>query len=215
VCSRKRTIRILAAIVLTSFAINIHFLIGFDTRKVANAVNDDVTIECEPTGETYLWFVQRVWAPLDFVLYSLIPFIILAVGGVVIAVKLSQPRSVLRGVNGQAHGPTHITAMSKLTVLLSVVYITCSAPLTIFLMLTSLVYGNAGDLFLHSDSVFGCVYIIWMCNNAVNFLLYFFTGSRFRQAFKAMFIKTRHRVPVYTTEAFNQNTAQRMISSYL
>ncbi|XP_060583761.1 cysteinyl leukotriene receptor 1-like [Ruditapes philippinarum] len=215
VSTKKTATIVIALIVIITYGINIVIPVinGHDTYMKLQ--------KCAPTTKEYLEFRDDIYHWIDFCLTFALPFIFLLVGNISIIVCLQRSRAKQKTMTS-AHGrggssTTRDTrSVSVLMIALCVIFFLTMTPVSIF---TTIYYPNKYDiinelfktdpyqawddyqflLFQHS-----VVNLVSYTNAAFNFILYVFSGSKFRKELKSLFMCSAST----TTGAFSQNTVK-------
>ena len=129
-------------------------------------------------------FCYSIQPPLHLVMASLLPFVLLAVIGVAIVIKI-------RHINLKQHG-SRVTAgvrVSRMTVMMITVagvFLLLTAPYKLFM---ALVYAGYYNL---NTTVRDVTTKLWMLNYVINFYIYSLSNPRFRKELVS-FLKICHR----------------------
>lgn len=196
-CSRKISALVLIIIAMFLLIYNVHMLYGVgDFYFVEN--NKTVFKKCGFMSKTYDTFFAKTWPLVDLAVFSLVPFLFLLFGNFLIIKKVLISRKRSRRVNPL--GPnilvmkkTFISSMSVMILLLNSVFLVTSVPISAYLIgyehwLERASLREQAVLELMWSIVNQLMYV----NNAVNFILYCITGSRFRQEAKTLLCCYRH-----------------------
>lgn len=203
-CTKKTSLVIIGIIVGFISILNFHWFYGF-TLLAETYDNKTYVYECKAWFEEYNIFLWKTWPWIDLCIFCITPFVILLFGNISIILKVFwsrrntrrqvAPNCVFRGKKNS----DRTSQLSVMLLLLNVVFFVNVTPISIFL---------AGESFWlktikteHNEAEF---YLWWAIvnmfmyfNNAVNFVLYFLSGSRFRGAVKALFCGGQSR-PVFS-----------------
>ena len=145
----------------------------------------------------YLWF--------DTTIYFGIPIIIIIIGNSATVIKVYKTqRAVTRTTSIGLLIANQMTRKSRnvliITLMVSVSFIVCLSPPTLFFALKPLIYNK--DQFQQSfeEQVAECVvYMLYCLNCSINFYLYMLSGSRFRRDLKAAICLRFKQGPVITS----------------
>ena len=193
-CTRKRAKVAITAVGITVLVCNSHVLYGME-RTITSVENGTFSYNCGPSPE-YAKFFVMVWNYIDLCKFSLIPFLILTLSNIGIIYKVISNN---RKMKGQI-APSTVTdvhkktsAMSRLLVILNVVFIVCTAPVCVYLIGEPywIPKGVPRNIQLQ-DPWWAVVNILMYINNTVNFILYCLSGSKFRQELKKLFSNRVH-----------------------
>ena len=190
-CTRRAALFVIFAIAGSLMMLNIHWLYGFGNLTLTINHNETEVSECVVVaGDAYRWYFTYTWNWIDLCMFCLIPFLVLLFGHISILLKVFWSRQKTRKqqpVMNQSitSATTKKEITSQLTVmfvLLNVVFFVSTAPISAYLSsepfwMDSIEteYDNALN-----NLWWASVNILMYLNNAVNFVLYFLSGSRFR-----------------------------------
>ncbi|XP_053397965.1 probable G-protein coupled receptor B0563.6 [Mercenaria mercenaria] len=168
ICSLQRSNTVIMCIFTALFLFNVHLLFGMSIGENS---------KCYPTGDMYAEFYFKIWPIVKISVASIIPFLIVFVGNTSIMIKMRRRERSFRNQNVKS------SRLMVTLVLLNVVFLVCITPMALFMLFLGKRYLNLGDT--HEDAVvlllWSVVNVLYFTNNAVNFLLYFLSGSRFRK----------------------------------
>jgi preprotein translocase subunit SecG len=198
-CTPRIAIVTISIIVGSLMALNSHWLYGMGEIEIEYG-NVTYVLKCQSINEHYGDFLGFKWPWIDLCFFSLGPFTILLIGNVSIIIRVliskhktrTQIAPTTGGIDiiGRSNRTTQLTAM---LILLNVVFFICTIPMSIYLIgepkwLRQLkTYHDLAVLSLWWSVVNSFMY----SNNAVNFMLYFLSGSRFRQEVKSLLLGGR------------------------
>lgn len=193
-CTKKTSLLIIGIIVGFLSVLNVHWLYGFSQFTVPDG-NETYIYVCRAMTEDYYTFLSDIWPWIDLCVFCAVPFTILLLGNISIILKVFWSRRKTRKQvvpTSSFRGTKTDDRTSQLTVmllLLNVVFFVNIAPISIFLA------GESSWLKTikseHEEAVFflwwAVVNMFMYLNHAVNFVLYFLSGSRFRAGVKSLF----------------------------
>ncbi|XP_060586420.1 neuromedin-U receptor 2-like [Ruditapes philippinarum] len=199
-CTPRIAIVTISVIVGSLMLLNAHWFYGMGVKVI---VYNNVTYEfkCNSIYDHYYDFLGFKWPWIDLCFFSLGPFTILLFGNVSIIVRVLISKHKTRtqiapsnvgAANKKSDRTSQLTAM---LVVLNVVFIICTIPISIYLIgepnwLKKLeTYHDLAVLRLWWSVVNTFMYL----NNTINFILYFLSGSRFRQEVKSLLCGGRAR----------------------
>lgn len=220
-CTRFKVRLLWAAIVLLLLFINAHFLWTAEyALQPRNEWVNETSLICY-IGPRFHAFFYDVWYWLDFTLVSVLPFIFILTGNIVIIA------SIVRGakfrlelhqhpVSSSAAAATTSKAIPRYSTMTSSTAMLIGVSAMFFLTTTpSTVYFLLADQFLSNPSAqcearvqlaFAATNLLYYTNNAVNFLLYCLTGTRFRRALVSVFQKRSNEAAELRTRDLKSNT---------
>lgn len=172
-----------------------HYLFGYANVETSNE-NVTVIEKCVPTTSAYYTFAIYTWTWIDLCVFYLIPMCVLIIGNSLIIFKVLQSNRRSRAVVAPATGrPNSDHKMSSLTtslLLVSVLFIVCITPVVVYPIGEPYWSEGASDeklalMFFWNTMANLLMYV----NHSVNFLLYFLSGSRFRNEVKKLLCRRR------------------------
>ncbi|XP_076446395.1 uncharacterized protein LOC143283888 [Babylonia areolata] len=186
-CTVRRTWTVVAVVVITAFSLHFHNVIyrGLDEYH-----------SCEGISASYKEFISKVYPWLDMCLSSLFPSVCLIICNVILSLALFKSVSA-SSVAIQASSNADTTqnnnsrkkAASKTTItilVLSCTFLLLSLPVCIYLIWIKVALENTeGSVALYNliDLWSTVGFMLLYTNSAINFLLYCFTGTKFRREF--------------------------------
>ncbi|KAK6180005.1 hypothetical protein SNE40_012230 [Patella caerulea] len=147
-------------------------------------------------GYVYKTFVCKVFAWINLMLYTFLPFIVLLIFNILIIINLLKHRQVLTSTmtkdDQQTRNNHRKLAITLLTI--SFVWIITTMPFTCHALLKpkSQSYHDIAVNFL---TKFIC-YCLFYTNHSINFCLYCITGQRFRHEMKKLFCRKQKNKPI-------------------
>ena len=185
-CTRRKSIFTVMGIVLFIACIHSHFLYGADLVHFRNGT----FTFCVPSTTKYKQFLGDVWSWVDLLIFSILPFLFLAISNGLLVKKLAASvreanLKLSAGQRGQAkRREKKATSVTLTLVIVSITFIILCLPFSLYVLLNDFVLEKIPDENLFSRSIkqfiYGMVNLLWYCNSAVNFYLYCLTGSKFR-----------------------------------
>ena len=219
-CSRKYATALVIAILIFLLGLNLHLLYGMVHKVQFDAsTNATITGKCIGINDTYADFFNLTWPWIDLCAFCLIPFSVIVVGNGCILFKVIKSQRkiqarIVPSINtgetrtSRRHNPKH-SSMTTMLFTLNMVFLITTSPVSIY---------NIGYIHWQSDSSnqtyasldlwWAIVNMLMYANNSLNFLLYFLSGTCFRQEVKRMFCsrfgqRTQTPVDAYTRTTFN------------
>nr|KAG5688565.1 hypothetical protein BaRGS_002780 [Batillaria attramentaria] len=194
---RTRTMgALLTAIVIIS---NLGYSIGCIRTKV-------IKVYDQTTGKTFFMLdINDFFKKYSFVLHDivytiifsfLVPIVTFVVVGVATAITVTKLRTAIawRASTSSGRGDNHSQlqqmALTKMLVILSCVFMACSAPMTAHSIVRLLVrdfatFGRYSNLFSSATEI--CL-LISLINSGMNFFVYYNRSSRFKVDVRALFL---------------------------
>ncbi|KAL8611998.1 hypothetical protein ACOMHN_048494 [Nucella lapillus] len=194
--------------------INSHFLYGMG--RVYKMVNGTLVMKtkCDFRFDDYAQFANIVWPWIDLCIFSIIPLFIVITFNIAITVKVClsrhrarrvQPSGTAFASRSRSRNPDgrKISSMTATLVVLNLVLTITTVPVSTFIILLPSL-NKTYDTRLGQAKVavaWAIVNALQYTNNAINFLLYCISGSRFREELKAMFRRGRRVTPFTVTQS--------------
>ena len=222
-CSRKYATALVIAILIFLLGLNSHLLYGM-VHKVQfdESTNATITEKCVEIHDTYRDFFVLTWPWIDLSVFCLIPFSVIVVGNGCILFKVikSQRKTKARivpSIKTEGTGTSHRrtskhSSMTAMLITLNMVFLITTSPVCIYdIGYTHWASDSSNQTYASLELWWAIVNMLMYANNSLNFLLYFLSGTRFRQEVKRMFCSRfgqRTQTPVYinTRTKFNTQT---------
>nr|KAG5688569.1 hypothetical protein BaRGS_002784 [Batillaria attramentaria] len=139
---------------------------------------------------------------LSFVV-PIVNFVVVGVATAITVIKLRTAiawRASTSSGMGDNHSQQQQAALTKMLVMLSCVFMVCSAPLTSLTIVRLFVpdyslFGRYSNFFYASHAV--GIHIV-LINSSINFFVYYFRSSRFKQELNSMFCRNETKVGEHT-----------------
>ncbi|XP_045163219.2 C-C chemokine receptor type 5-like [Mercenaria mercenaria] len=186
------------------------FVFTFGVDAVVPATHSRVGyggFSCAPTTKAYLNFRNNVWQWIDFCMAFAVPFIFLVLGNTVIIVKLYKSRVKWKQMSGSGRQKDgnlgrKDSAVYVLMLALCIIFLLTMAPVTVYQICSPYrlieifalyrIDRDAGwteyQLHLLQHTI---VNLVAYTNAAFNFVLYVFTGTKFRTELIRLFRSSR------------------------
>ena len=191
-CSRKRIIAVWSGIALCLFAANIHYFISSDIIPIDSPDSGNLTgtaYKCD-TIPSWRWFLDGPWTWIDACLGDFFPFLIVFVGNTIIVFHLLRAKRARSSeLRVKAKNGGKLKSTTATLILVSVIFLVLNIPMDLNFIGEG--YGlfplNTDEELAVSDFRFAIVSMMYYGNNAIEFVLYFISGRKFRSAFIDMF----------------------------
>ncbi|XP_059157508.1 growth hormone secretagogue receptor type 1-like [Physella acuta] len=187
-CTKRRACLVILVIVASQLAIQSHFLIGLSL--VPNPSN--VTV-CAASSTQYDFVVNTILPIADVVLLSLLPFLFVIVGNVVIvwraflSLKTAAELSLTFSKN-VLQRKRRTSSMTIILIGLSAIFLLTTSPSCVYNLWE---LGGGDDSSVHgaarAELAWALVNILMYCNNTFNFYLYCLSGRKFRNEMRRQF----------------------------
>lgn len=191
-CTPRNAALVIFSIFVFTYGINIFHLVVMG-RNAYRGQHD-----CSPTTKEYLEFRDNIYQWFDFCIAFAVPFILLFAGNTVIIMYLRKSRAMQKAMSrGHTIPGRDSRSISVLMVALCVIFFVTMTPSSIFLVYYPYRFKQIYELF-NTDPYtawydyqyllfqHAIVNLIGYTNASFNFLLYVFSGTKFREQLFAM-----------------------------
>ncbi|KAL8620421.1 hypothetical protein ACOMHN_055502 [Nucella lapillus] len=185
-CSMRRTRIVIACIVCFAFVLHSHFVFGMEISGN----------KCTFRSVEYEDFIERIWAWEELAVFTLVPSLCLIICNVMLSMALFKSTSTISATvytvsstNTAQISTTRRKTASRTTVMilaLSCTFLVLTLPVCVYLIWDYYKISHTTQntrLWAREGLAFAVTMLLWYTNSAVNFLLYVFTGTRFRREF--------------------------------
>lgn len=191
-CTKRRACYLIVFIVLFQLCMQSHFLFGLAVLDKGR----NGTQECRAVSKEYDFFIHNLYPFVDLVLLSLIPFILVILGNIIIIWKtfLSLRTAAELNLTSGKSALLRRRRASSMTVILlclSALFLLTTSPTCVFNMWER---GESAKAALktpvgiaRTELTWASVNIIMYCNNTFNFYLYCLSGRKFRNEIRRQF----------------------------
>lgn len=194
-CTPRVAIRVTMGLCAFTFLLSSHFLIlesghiitttvDMDNTNNNNVTTDISTVMCDTRANTpYSYFVQNIWKLVDMSMYAFIPFTIMLTSSIIIIVRIAQQaKKMANHEHKSASSSKQESRFSARTRNMAVMLLPVNVMFLIFVgpvVIAIYMYKHLGEDHL---ALFN-VEVLALCNFTLNFFIYFFTSSKFREEF--------------------------------
>ena len=195
VASKRNALLFVLLIAFILFATNVQLLWSVELIFY----NENKEWACHESDK-YHYFALRIWPWIDFSLFSLAPFAILAVANLSIAGKLIH-MNYIRG--RRLHKNSSNSRIGNLTVVnfaVSAWFLVTTLPISVFLIKQHVWILNETH---YTQKIKVIMQLVWAVtanisylNNSCNFVLYIMTSRRFRSELVALFRRRGNQHPI-------------------
>ena len=190
-CSKRRAVGAWITVVILLFGLNAHFLVTFNLLQFTMTVNNQTVINvyCTPYIQYYS-FLMGPWYWIDDMIGSFIPFGLIFIGNSIIVFKIvSAQKSRSDQMRVVAKDSGKVSSTTVMLIVVSILFLLLSVPYDSYYL--ALAYGAVGqatqkEIAVGTLASTVCL-LLYYTNNAINFILYFISGQKFRTAFISMF----------------------------
>ncbi|BFZ12148.1 hypothetical protein BsWGS_15187 [Bradybaena similaris] len=195
-CTKRRACCLIVFIVVFQACMQSHFLFGM-TLQYSDEKN---TQECQPSAGDYNTFVHDIYPFVDLVLLSLIPFVCVILGNVIIIWKTFLSLKTAAELNltsekGATLRRRRASSMTLILICLSTLFLLTTSPTCVYNMWergeTAKAAMKTSIGVARTELAWASVNIIMYCNNTFNFYLYCLSGRKFRNEIKQQFSRRR------------------------
>ena len=209
-CSKMNAMVLMIVILIFVLSLNAHLLYGFVNKDVAMT-----TTRCVSVNISYSMFFRSVWSWIDLCVFCVIPFSFIVIGNSLILYKVIVRHRKAKQKDNDSIETTdrlhkkhrHDHRQSSMTAMLitsNTVFLITTLPIEIYEICYDYFYVTTDpQVKARMDLVWAVVNMFMYTNNAVNFILYSLSGSRFRQEVKRLFCY-KGRTLNHPFEALNQ-----------
>ena len=195
-CTVGKSKVIVVLMILFISGIHAHLLYGYDVETSGGH------IFCGPIKD-YMPFIYEIWSIVDMLIFTLLPWLCLAVCNSLLVWKLKaslREAEVSLG-SGQADKMNNrkkkVSSMTVTLVAVSVAFLTLTFPMS-FIQILNFVFWTSGSIdVLNSSRAIDYLWEIslplWYLNSCINFYVYCLTGSKFRKEAKQMLCCLFHK----------------------
>ncbi|XP_059160046.1 probable G-protein coupled receptor 139 [Physella acuta] len=188
-CTRLTSTAAVAGITCLLLALNSHFVYGMGRG------GNHTLITCSELYPEYENFLSFTWPWIDFSVFCLVPCVVLLAGNtsIVLGVLASKRKSRRVGpileASAQPLPRNKTSSMTAVLLMLNLVFVLTTAPVSLFFIL----YPSWQERIrteqdvARANLVFAAVNLFQYLNNALNFLLYCGSGTKFRQDLAGIF----------------------------
>lgn len=189
-CTRKLTLIISAVLICILILKNVHlftFFIGDFTENAADACDPN------PNYPTYIFFFENVWPWIDLTTFALLPCFIVLISNGIILYNRYQRRLKFGHRNVDR-------SLMKFLLINSILFLICNFPVAVILVIYPYISKSEGkkDHYDRIDFLFDILRLLSYTTLALNFYLYFYSSSIFRQQtirlFRRFLSKTENSV---------------------
>ena len=188
-CSVGKSKVIVVSMTLFISVIHIHLLYGYDLETSGSL------IFCGPVKD-YIRFFFEIWSIVDMLIFSLLPWLCLAVCNSLLVWKLKASLREAEFSLGSGQGDRindrkkKATSVTVTVVAVSVAFLILTFPMS-FIQILNFVFWTSGsiDVLNSSRAIHYAREIshpLWYLNSCINFYVYCLTGSKFRKEAKQM-----------------------------
>ena len=199
-CTQFSAVVVISVLGVCLITLNAHWFYGVGRSTYAEG-NVTLQTNCDSIFDHYDTFLVYTWPWIDLCVFSLVPLTILVVGNLAILIRVFiskyKTRVQIAPANPQSKNPRD-DKTRQLTIMLStlnLVFFVCTTPVSIYLIIEPYLMTH-----MTSDEDIAVLYLWWAVvncfmylNNSINFILYFLSGSRFRDEVKALLFGGRGR----------------------
>ena len=190
ICTHRNAAFGITVIAVALVGINMHIFWTFGEKTVPIANSNRTHRDACTYRRQFDFFFQEIWPGLEASVYTYIPFTIMLVFNTLIIFRLARARLLRKRLSATSHGSQDSIRMTTMTSML------LAATFTFLILTTpvSLYLNGQNSYWKYEKKRNPNFKIFWVItqqlmylNNAINFLLYFTSSTRFRQELKRSF----------------------------
>lgn len=223
-----KTARIIVVVfLLVIVTLTSHFLYAadiFDTVKRDENTNvTEIVPLCTYRPDVSLTFYKKIWPMIVLFVLNIFPMLLIVVGNVVIAVNILAQRRKMRKVNNAVINdgakPEKVRSATKMLFLVSGTFIASVTPFTMGNVALALTKSSTPEEEARKQLIYTILRQLLYCNFTFNFVLYFVSGTLFKQEWKEIVKEVRGKFgklvlnKSFATESSNTNTISKQTSS--
>lgn len=176
-CSRKHVLTSVLCLVVVLTLLNGHFLIG-----LGHEYNPFTMRYCAGLTKSYIKFVNEYWSVIDLCITFAIPFCVIFTGNAIIIIKLASRSRKRKHIVASEQRTNSLTSV---LLLLNTTFIISMGPSAVYMIIFPYLTkeGNHMEVIYF---LYDMVNLLAGLNATLNFVLYFLSGSRFREEVKAV-----------------------------
>ena len=164
--------------------LNAHLLYG-----IVNIDSGNTEQKCSSIDEKFCNFFRTVWSLIDLCMFCLIPFVVIVFGNSLILLTLfhRNDQSNQRNRNRRHLHNYHYSSMTTILCTFNTVFLITTLPIRIYNIDYTYWYSTQDQRTIASLELWwSVVNMLVYTSNALNFLLYSLSGSRFRREHKQL-----------------------------
>ncbi|XP_050414911.1 FMRFamide receptor [Patella vulgata] len=184
-CTTKVCYFVLSFVIVACSLVNGHFLVGLELLEAAV---DSYT--CATNNADYLTFLEDIWPWMDLCVYSLLPSGLIIVGNALLIRQVFfsnlQSQESMSDKRQQMNRQKKMSSMTTMLIAISILFLICTTPISIHIILSSYLPSPTPEQAAEQGLIWCVENLLMYSGNAINFILYCFSGSRFRKEIAAM-----------------------------
>ncbi|KAK6177803.1 hypothetical protein SNE40_015834 [Patella caerulea] len=188
-CTTKVCYFVLSFVIVACSLVNGHFLVGLELLEVAVD-----SFNCATNNAGYLTFLEDIWPWMDLCVYSLIPTGLIIVGNALLIRKVFfstlQTQQSMSDKRQQLNRQKKMSSMTTMLISISILFLICTTPVSIHIILSSYLPSPTPEQKAEQSLIWCVENLLMYSGNAINFILYCFSGSRFRKEISAILKKS-------------------------
>lgn len=197
--SRRNSFVVAMVLLFCAAALPSHYLFGYKLQVISvtvKNVSENVTI-CEPISTKFSVFYQSTWPLIIFLVYTVVPVLIIVTANMVIMVLIIiQQHKLARVYHGtESQTPKRknkVRSSTKMIFLISGVFILTTLPYTVNRATVSKAMNQQEEA--RQSLVETILVQLLYCNFALNFLLYVVSGTIFKQEWQSFLCECRMKL---------------------
>lgn len=184
--------------------VNSHLIFGFTLgsknaeRIHRNQTGNSAVLPCDFISTEYKLFYERTWSIFVFVLYTLLPAVIIITGNINIAlVLLSRTKrraKIVPAVAAKKIAEDRQKSSAKMLFILSIIFLITTMPYCIYFVVRGQIEQMSDRSVARWQLITVSVNILGWCNFTFNFFFYFVSGTLFKQEWQKLRMKIQESV---------------------
>ena len=190
ICTHRNAALGVCAIAVALVGINLHFFWTYGERIVHIADSNRTLRNACHHREHFDTFLKEIWPGLEASIFTYIPFTIMLVCNTLIIFRLARARLQRRHLSATSHGShdsIRMTTMTGMLLAATFTFLILNTPVSLYLSGQSTFWKDERKQNQNFKIFWVITQQLMYFNNAINFLLYFASSTRFRQELKRSF----------------------------
>lgn len=195
ILSRTKTLIAALTTLVLCLLLTLHGLFGYDSVTfIAFDRGSNTSYSksmCTVANTDFASFYKRTWPLIVLVVLSIIPMAVILIGNIAIALTIIVQRRKMRRVNTGANteqnaGPAKVKSATKLLLLVSTMFMSTTLPFTFGNVILASRKPSTVQQAALKHLIYSVLRNLLYCNFTFNFVLYFASGTLFKQEWEAL-----------------------------
>lgn len=193
--TRENTVRAVLITLLCCVLFNSHLIFSADITsfKEDDKFSENLTsghLHCSYTGNVLISFYQRIWPLLVLLVLNVVPMTVILLGNINILISiLAHKRNLVIPLSDnkeQTTAPRKAKSATKMLLLVSGMFVLTTLPFTIGHVILSIRKTQNANDEIKNEFIYTILRHVLYCNFTFNFVLYFISGSLFKQEWSSI-----------------------------